>query len=147
MRREVLFVAGGIGAVGFPSRSSGSGGRPTGRLNDWRRSPMTRWNVQRPDSLRSDHRGSPTGRHPSSAGLAGRWGDLSTGSGWPAAIVTLSCGHERSADRREARKESSPMTAQTQDLETDLLGAFPAILLVLVLVLTLLGVVANVALV
>lgn len=37
------------------------------------------------------------------------------------------------------------MTAQTQPFETDLLGAFPALLLVLVLVLTLLGVVAHVA--
>jgi hypothetical protein len=37
------------------------------------------------------------------------------------------------------------MTAQTQYLETDLLGAFPAVLLVLVLLLTLLGVVAHVA--
>jgi hypothetical protein len=37
------------------------------------------------------------------------------------------------------------MTAQTQHFETDLLGAFPALLLVLVLVLTLLGVVAHVA--
>ena len=37
------------------------------------------------------------------------------------------------------------MTAQTLDLETDPLGAFPAPLLILVLVLTLLGVVAHVA--
>lgn len=37
------------------------------------------------------------------------------------------------------------MTAQTQYLETDMLGAFPTLLLVLVLVLTLLGVVAHVA--
>ena len=37
------------------------------------------------------------------------------------------------------------MTAQTQYLETDAIGAFPAILLVLVLLLTLLGVVAHVA--
>jgi hypothetical protein len=37
------------------------------------------------------------------------------------------------------------MTAQTQDPETDLLGASPAILLVLVLLLTLLGIVAHVA--
>jgi len=37
------------------------------------------------------------------------------------------------------------MTAQTQYFETDVLGAFPAILLVLVLLLTLLGVVAHVA--
>ena len=37
------------------------------------------------------------------------------------------------------------MTAQTQLFEADLLGAFPALLLVLVLVLTLLGVVAHVA--
>lgn len=36
------------------------------------------------------------------------------------------------------------MTAQTQFLETNLLGAFPALLLVLVLVLTLLGVIAHV---
>jgi hypothetical protein len=37
------------------------------------------------------------------------------------------------------------MTAQTQHFETGLLGAFPALLLVLILVLTLLGVVAHVA--
>jgi hypothetical protein len=37
------------------------------------------------------------------------------------------------------------MTAQTQYLETDLLGALPAAVLVLVLLLTLLGVVAHVA--
>ena len=38
------------------------------------------------------------------------------------------------------------MSAQTQMLETnDLLGAFPALLLVLVVVLTVLGVVAHVA--
>ena len=38
------------------------------------------------------------------------------------------------------------MSAQTQMFEsTDLLGAFPALLLVLVVVLTLLGVVAHVA--
>lgn len=37
------------------------------------------------------------------------------------------------------------MTAQTQYFETNALGAFPAILLILVLVLTLLGVVAHVA--
>ena len=37
------------------------------------------------------------------------------------------------------------MTAQTQYLETDLLGVSPAILLVLVLLLTLLGIVAHVA--
>ena len=37
------------------------------------------------------------------------------------------------------------MTAQTLDFETDLLGAFPAPLLILVLVLTLIGVVAHVA--
>ena len=37
------------------------------------------------------------------------------------------------------------MTAQTQYLETDPLGAFPGILLILVLLLTLLGVVAHVA--
>ena len=37
------------------------------------------------------------------------------------------------------------MTAQMQSLETDLLGATPAALLVLVLLLTLLGVVAHVA--
>ena len=37
------------------------------------------------------------------------------------------------------------MSAQTQSLETDPLGGFPALLLVLVLVLTLLGVVAHVA--
>ena len=37
------------------------------------------------------------------------------------------------------------MIAQTQRLETDLLGTFPALLLILILVLTLLGVVAHVA--
>jgi hypothetical protein len=37
------------------------------------------------------------------------------------------------------------MTAQMQSLETDLLGAVPAVLLVLVLLLTLLGIVAHVA--
>jgi hypothetical protein len=37
------------------------------------------------------------------------------------------------------------MTAQMQSLETDLLGALPAVLLVLVLLLTLLGIVAHVA--
>lgn len=37
------------------------------------------------------------------------------------------------------------MTAQTLDFETDLLGAFPALVLILVLVLTLLGIVAHVA--
>jgi hypothetical protein len=37
------------------------------------------------------------------------------------------------------------MTAQTQSLEMDLLGTSPAILLVLVLLLTVLGVVAHVA--
>ncbi len=37
------------------------------------------------------------------------------------------------------------MTAQTQRLETDLPGAFPAFLLVLALVLALLGVVAQAA--
>jgi len=37
------------------------------------------------------------------------------------------------------------MTAQTQTFTPDLLGAFPALLLVLVIVLTLLGVVAHVA--
>jgi len=37
------------------------------------------------------------------------------------------------------------MTAQTQYLETNLLGASPAILLVLVLLLTLLGIIAHVA--
>jgi hypothetical protein len=37
------------------------------------------------------------------------------------------------------------MTAQTQTFDADLLGAFPALLLVLVIVLTLLGVVAHVA--
>jgi hypothetical protein len=37
------------------------------------------------------------------------------------------------------------MTAQTQTFNSDLLGAFPALLLVLVIVLTLLGVVAHVA--
>jgi hypothetical protein len=37
------------------------------------------------------------------------------------------------------------MTAQMQSLETDLLGAYPAVLLVLVLLLILLGVVAHVA--
>jgi hypothetical protein len=37
------------------------------------------------------------------------------------------------------------MTAQSHYLETDLLGAFPAVLLILVLVLTLLGVTAHVA--
>jgi hypothetical protein len=46
---------------------------------------------------------------------------------------------------RSNRKESSPMTAQTLDFETDPLGTFPALLLILVLVLTLLGVVAHVA--
>ena len=37
------------------------------------------------------------------------------------------------------------MTAQTQPFETDLLGAFPTVLLLLVLLLTLLGVVAHAA--
>jgi hypothetical protein len=37
------------------------------------------------------------------------------------------------------------MTAQTQYLEADLLGALPAALLVLVLLLIVLGIVANVA--
>ena len=37
------------------------------------------------------------------------------------------------------------MTAQMQSFETDLLGAVPAVLLVLVLLLTLLGIVAHVA--
>jgi hypothetical protein len=37
------------------------------------------------------------------------------------------------------------MTAQTQFLETSPLGAWPALMVVLVLVLTLLGVVAHVA--
>ncbi len=37
------------------------------------------------------------------------------------------------------------MTAQTQTLQSDVLGASPALLLVLVIVLTLLGVVAHVA--
>ena len=37
------------------------------------------------------------------------------------------------------------MTAQTQYFESDPIGAFPATLLVLVLLLTLLGVVAHVA--
>jgi hypothetical protein len=37
------------------------------------------------------------------------------------------------------------MAAQMQSLETDLLGAVPAVLLVLVLLLTLLGIVAHVA--
>jgi len=37
------------------------------------------------------------------------------------------------------------MTAQAQSLEMDLLGTAPAILLVLVLLLTLLGIVAHVA--
>jgi hypothetical protein len=37
------------------------------------------------------------------------------------------------------------MTAQTLDFETDLLGPFPAPLLILVLVLTLLGIIAHVA--
>ena len=37
------------------------------------------------------------------------------------------------------------MTAQTQPFETGLLGAFPAVLLLLMLLLTLLGVVAHVA--
>ena len=37
------------------------------------------------------------------------------------------------------------MTAQTLDFETDLLGALPATLLILVLLLTLLGIVAHVA--
>jgi hypothetical protein len=44
------------------------------------------------------------------------------------------------------RKESPAVSAQSQMFETtDLLGAFPALLLVLVVVLTLLGVVAHVA--
>ncbi len=37
------------------------------------------------------------------------------------------------------------MAAQTHYLETDLLGAFPALLLVLVLILTALGVLAHAA--
>lgn len=37
------------------------------------------------------------------------------------------------------------MTAQTQHLETDAIGALPSILLILVVVLTLLGVVAHAA--
>jgi hypothetical protein len=56
---------------------------------------------------------------------------------------------ERSTFERsplQDRKEWPAMSAQTQMFETtDLLGAFPALLLVLVVVLTLLGVVAHVA--
>jgi len=37
------------------------------------------------------------------------------------------------------------MTAQTQYLETNVLGPFPGLLLVLVLILSLLGVIAHVA--
>jgi hypothetical protein len=53
---------------------------------------------------------------------------------------------ERSTERPIRSDERSPaMTAQTQTFDADLLGAFPALLLVLVIVLTLLGVVAHVA--
>jgi hypothetical protein len=45
----------------------------------------------------------------------------------------------------EGPKGVAPMTAQTQYLETDLLGFFPGFVVVLVLVLALLGIVANVA--
>jgi hypothetical protein len=52
---------------------------------------------------------------------------------------------DRPGRRSKRRKESLPMTAQTQYLETDQLGVHAAFLLVLVLLLTLLGVVAHVA--
>jgi hypothetical protein len=45
----------------------------------------------------------------------------------------------------KSRKEARSMAAQTHYLETDLLGAFPALLLVLVLILTALGVLAHAA--
>jgi hypothetical protein len=54
---------------------------------------------------------------------------------------------ERSTERpiRRDDERSPAMTAQTQTFQSDLLGASPALLLVLVIVLTLLGVVAHVA--
>ena len=44
-----------------------------------------------------------------------------------------------------SRKEARSMAAQTHYFENDLLGAFPGLLLVLVLILTALGVIAHAA--
>jgi hypothetical protein len=73
---------------------------------------------------------------------------LSTQDRWPATRASPTVSSRaiaRSPEPDEDPKGDVAMTAQTQYLETDLLGAFPGILLILVLLLTLLGVVAHVA--
>jgi hypothetical protein len=52
---------------------------------------------------------------------------------------------DRIGSPQNGRKEARSMSAQTHYFENDLLGAFPAVLLFLVLILTALGVVAHVA--
>jgi len=68
---------------------------------------------------------------------------LATPDRWIAAGARLPWLHERSPDRPAgARKEARSMS-QTQLIETNVLGAWTALWLLLVLVLTVLGVIAH----
>ena len=78
-----------------------------------------------------------------------RWVRPIVRAGWrrPTAVAGEVPAQDRLTSDRpiaaEVPKEARPMFAQSHVVENDLLGAFPALLLLLVLVLTALGVVAH----
>ena len=75
-----------------------------------------------------------------------RRGDFSTRDGWIGRRAGLVSDQRRPIGGQAGSQHGGhPMSAQATWFETDVFGAFPALLLVLVLVLTLLGVLAQVA--